>query len=226
SSTGLIVSGPGLPMSSVWPSGLAFATTSAPSTPPAPGRLSITTGCPSASPSFGAIIRATVSADAPEVNGMTKRIGFVGYDCAAAGAAANASDSATMDARIVFTASERRAGCEIVANDLFAGREPHFIVRRDVAERRIERVDAVRDADEIGVQADRHDFARALALAIEHVELAFDHRLELVGAAGAVIELRRIVDLEGVRDRDEPLPADVHEIRLVVVHPVGDVQAL
>src|SRR5688572_14337151 len=47
-------------MSSVYPSGVAFATWSAPTVPPAPARFSTTTGCPSASCSPGATSRAEI----------------------------------------------------------------------------------------------------------------------------------------------------------------------
>ena len=47
--------------SRVYPSGFAWATTAAPTEPPAPPRFSITTACPSTSPSFCATGRAELS---------------------------------------------------------------------------------------------------------------------------------------------------------------------
>jgi hypothetical protein len=49
--------------------------------------LSITIGCPSASESGGATMRATMSFALPAPNGTMSRIGFDGY-CACAGATA------------------------------------------------------------------------------------------------------------------------------------------
>src|SRR3954470_375084 len=55
--------------------------------PPAPARLSITTGCPSASVSLGAMARATKSAPPPAGNVTTTLIGLLGYACPSAGVA-------------------------------------------------------------------------------------------------------------------------------------------
>src|SRR5687767_4703391 len=63
---------------SVYPSRGAFATTSAPIAPVAPGRLSTTTGCPSCSVSFGPTMRATISGVPPGAAPTTMRSGFVG----------------------------------------------------------------------------------------------------------------------------------------------------
>src|SRR5438105_8809934 len=62
---------------------------SAPMLPPAPGRLSITTGWAHASVSFLPISRPNVSATPPTGNGTTMRIGLSGYvgACADAGMA-------------------------------------------------------------------------------------------------------------------------------------------
>jgi hypothetical protein len=46
--------------------------------PPAPPRLTITTGCPSASCSFAPIVRAMKSAAPPGGTGSTMEIGRVG----------------------------------------------------------------------------------------------------------------------------------------------------
>ena len=62
--SGLIAS-EGLPSSSVWPSGVARATYSAPTLPPAPARFSITTDWPSSCCSRGWIWRATMSISPP-----------------------------------------------------------------------------------------------------------------------------------------------------------------
>ncbi len=46
--------------------------------PLAPGRFSITTGCPVASESFCPSSRQSTSLDPPGGNGATKRMGFAG----------------------------------------------------------------------------------------------------------------------------------------------------
>ncbi len=62
------------PISSVWPSGAAFATSAAPSEPPAPGLLSTITFWPNAAASFGASARARMSVLPPGVKGTTRRM--------------------------------------------------------------------------------------------------------------------------------------------------------
>src|SRR5262245_12425137 len=75
---------PGDVISSVWPSGSALATTSAPMFPPAPGRFSTTTGWPSVLASSSPTARARTSTSPPAGNGAIMRMGFVGQVCAAA----------------------------------------------------------------------------------------------------------------------------------------------
>src|SRR5882757_1828233 len=70
--------------------------------------------------------------------------------------------------------SKRRARFEPGADDLPAGGEPHPVMRGDVGERLVEPGDAVRHADQVGMQADRHDPAGLRALGVKRVELAFD----------------------------------------------------
>jgi hypothetical protein len=65
----------------------------------------------------------------------------------------------------------------------------------DVLERRVERADAVRHAADVGMQRDRHHAAGCLALAIEHVEGAADHALELVGRDEHALVGRLVVAL-------------------------------
>src|SRR5262245_43347997 len=67
--------------------------------------------------------------------------------------------------------SKRRSRGEIVFDDLAPGGAPHALVTQNVGERGIERSDPVRNADDEGVQADRHDAARLCPLAVERVEL-------------------------------------------------------
>ena len=62
---------PGELTRSVWPSGLAFATSAVPIVPPAPVRFSITTDCPQLSLIFCAMMRARVSVPPPGDNGNT-----------------------------------------------------------------------------------------------------------------------------------------------------------
>src|SRR5437016_4939370 len=122
--------------------------------------------------------------------------------------------------------SKRRAGIEPGAYDLLAGGEPHAVMGGDVVERLAEAGDAVRDADQVGVEANRHDPAGLRALGVKRVELALYRRDELVDRAVAGVEERRIVDLVGIGDRHDPFAAtDVHPERLVVADPVGDIEA-
>src|SRR5258705_653201 len=59
-----------------------FATSSTPMWPPPPGLFSTTTGCPHASCSFGAMMRARMSDAPPGVNGTMIREGGLAGDCA------------------------------------------------------------------------------------------------------------------------------------------------
>ena len=65
-------------ISSVYPSGAAFATVAAPTTPPAPIWFSMTTFWPQISASRGPSWRATMSAAVPDENGTMIRTGFAG----------------------------------------------------------------------------------------------------------------------------------------------------
>ena len=73
-----------LPMQSVWPSGGDLATASEPTTPPAPVRLSTTTGWPSSSDIFGATRRVMMSVEVPAPKGTTTRTGRFGKAAAPA----------------------------------------------------------------------------------------------------------------------------------------------
>src|SRR5436305_12851284 len=67
---------------SVYPSGSARNTASAPMLPAAPGRLSTITGWPHFSLNFAATMRGSRSALPPAGNGTTMRTGFAGHSCA------------------------------------------------------------------------------------------------------------------------------------------------
>ena len=65
-------------ISSVWPSGAAFATALAAGMPPAPARFSTMNGWPSASCRCAAIERAVASVTLPAANGVMIVTGRVG----------------------------------------------------------------------------------------------------------------------------------------------------
>src|SRR5690349_17466291 len=77
-------------MRSVYPSGAAFATASAAMLPPAPGRFSTMTGCPSDFASGSASARATTSGWPPGAKGTTILTGRDGCQSAKAVIPANA----------------------------------------------------------------------------------------------------------------------------------------
>src|SRR5688572_16154849 len=66
-------------MMRVYPSGSERAATSAPIAPPAPGRLSTTTGWPKDSETRVPIIRPSRSVPPPGANGEIMRMGLLGY---------------------------------------------------------------------------------------------------------------------------------------------------
>ena len=68
---------PTVPISSVCPSGLALATSAAPTLPPAPALFSTMTGCPRAFCNSGARARASTSVVPPGANGPTMRSALV-----------------------------------------------------------------------------------------------------------------------------------------------------
>src|SRR6218665_352920 len=96
-----------LPISSVWPSGLARATCAVPMLPPPPPLFSTTTGTPRSLPMGPASTRATMSVVPPAAAGTTMVIGRSngsnGTPCALAGNAARSAG-----AMMVSTASTRR----------------------------------------------------------------------------------------------------------------------
>src|SRR6266849_5363814 len=96
----------------------------------------------------------------------------------------------------------------------------------DVFERGVERADAVRYAADVGMQRDRHDAPGLFAFAIEHVEGAADHLLELVGRDVHALIGRLVVALLRIGHReDAPAAVQVHDIGLVVVAPVALIDA-
>src|SRR5216117_3196232 len=82
---------------SVYPSGPDFATTAAPMVPPAPGRFSMTIGCPSWGESLSDTVRAMMSVPLPGVNGTMILIGFAGHVCACAPTCRAQSASVAID---------------------------------------------------------------------------------------------------------------------------------
>ena len=75
-----------LPKNRVWPSGAARAANSAAAVPPAPSRLSTTTGWPNRAASLVAISRAAMSSTLPGPPGTTQVILCLGKSSAPAGA--------------------------------------------------------------------------------------------------------------------------------------------
>src|SRR6478735_9709716 len=73
--------------------------------------------------------------------------------------------------------------------------EPDAIMRANILQGAVERVDSVWDADHERVQADGHHPARLRAFAVENVELPLDHTFELVRTTEAIIDVRGVVDL-------------------------------
>src|SRR3954471_5829215 len=67
----------------------------------------------------------------------------------------------------------------IMFDDFRAGGLPDAFVLADVFQSSVERIDAMRDTDQVGVERDRHHPAGFFALAVQHVELPADHVAEL-----------------------------------------------
>ena len=86
-------------ITSVWPSAAALATCSVPIRPLAPGRFSTTTVCPHSALSFGASVRASVSAPPAGGNGTTIVTVRLGKVCAAATAVAQGDGAGEQDER-------------------------------------------------------------------------------------------------------------------------------
>src|SRR5215475_11509506 len=114
--------------------------------------------------------------------------------CASGDRMASSSVAAAVlsDRRMVMTPTPLFLGDlrAIVSRDLSAGRLPYPRVGADIGERRVEGVDPVWHAGEIGMQRDRHHASRFRPLAIEHIELPADHLAEFVGGAVRPLEYR------------------------------------
>src|SRR5690242_1842278 len=91
----------------VLPSGAASAIALAPIAPPAPPRLSTTSGRPSSRAMPSAAMRPMMSVEPPGGNGMIKRSGFAGYDWAAASEKQQSARSA--NSLVMVSAIDRRA---------------------------------------------------------------------------------------------------------------------
>src|SRR5258706_11289558 len=93
---------PTFAINSVVPSGFAFATTSAPITPPAPPRFSTTTGCPHSCCSFTPTVRAVMSVPPPGANGTTKVTDLAGQVCASKVAGTKRRIASSLDILILL----------------------------------------------------------------------------------------------------------------------------
>src|SRR5438046_9659672 len=81
--------------------------------------------------------------------------------------------------------SKRGAGIEPGVHDLRAGREPHAVMRGDVADNFVEPLNAMRHDDQIGMRADRHDAAGLRSVGIERDVPAVARRVQLIARAVA-----------------------------------------
>ena len=112
---------PTVAITSMWPSGGALATASAPMLPPAPGLLSTTTGWPRLA--FSEKVRARMSGAPPGGKVTTRRMGWRGKACwARACGAMRVVVAAAKAAKAAKVASARRgvrtAGAEAEAGQL------------------------------------------------------------------------------------------------------------
>src|SRR6266487_4165935 len=81
--------------------------------PPAPGRFSITIGCPSWGESLSDTVRAMMSVPLPGVNGTMTLIGFAGQACAHAADCAAHSAIATAAIHLIHDCTIRASLCII-----------------------------------------------------------------------------------------------------------------
>jgi hypothetical protein len=114
---------------------------------------------------------------------------------------------------------------EKVACDFLARRFPYARMPVDVFECALERHDAVRLAGDVRMQADGHHPSGFRALTVEHIKLVADHAFELPRRVLGTHNGRGVVELIRIWNGDEGLAAHVHHVGLVVVDPVGDVDA-
>src|SRR5450759_431833 len=108
-----LTASPAETISSVYPSGLARATISEPSTLLAPARLSTTKVWPSRSPSLSATMRPRMSLVPPGAKGTISRTALVGYGCVVVGATSDAvwARDAPDTRRAAVTISARTDTC-------------------------------------------------------------------------------------------------------------------
>src|SRR6266850_2481213 len=112
---------------------------------------------------------------------------------------------------------------EEVARDLAPGGEPYPVMAGDVGERILEGLQAIRLADEVGMQRDAHHRARVLAFLVQAVELAPDDLAVVARRHRADIERDGVVHLERVGDAGEAPFPDLHRAGLVVVEEIADI---
>src|SRR5262249_5070767 len=180
----------------VWPSGADFATRSVPTTVPAPGRFSTTTGCPHTSCIFAATRRPTMSVAPPGGNGTIILTGLVGK----AGAGPSQKKMTRMNLNIDSRSSA-------AANRILSV-EPAEVVARALAALRghavrLEEVELARHLAKAGrVQPQPHEAPLALGLGMvpelrarmHHGVVVDHHHLAGLEVEGEPV-LRRLGDL-------------------------------
>ena len=97
-------------------------------------------------------------------------------------------------------------------------------MRQQVRKQALEMADPMGDAGDVGMQADRHDPGDRGALRVQPLELVDGAAIEAVRGELLQDVHRDVVGLEGIGDRDERSGPGLDHHRLVVEHPVRDVQ--
>src|SRR6478736_4774638 len=77
------------------------------------------------------------------------------------------------------TRSGGRNGRLVGVDDLRSRREPYVVMGRDIRQRAVQVLDAMRRADEIGMQRDAHRPAVPFTLGVERIERVADAPLEI-----------------------------------------------
>src|SRR5262249_50213261 len=82
---------------------------------------------------------------------------------------------------------------------------------------------AMRDANEKGMQGDRHHPAICLPLLVQNVKLIHDGLLEVRSVVSLAYEKKNVVQFDGVRNGEQLAFLHLDHIRFVIVAPIAQV---
>src|SRR2546426_12647232 len=121
--------------------------------------------------------------------------------------------------------SSRRRRCvtTVPVDNLRATGGPHALVAHHVPERRVEKTNAERLADEPGVQMEDEEPAVLFTVPIQDVKTLLEHLAIAVNGHASLPEGVNVVQFEHDRQGVQLSLRRLHGIRLLVIHPVAHI---